>query len=123
MKLAAVNKFVCVAAVLLLCACGESNPLIGTWKIGVQGIPAMAQDMMKAAGLDSTGVMIFTETEMVTKQGGQEQREKIQYRKNSENSWSISTDGMQWQEVKVVDKNTLSMAGPMGMSLELKRDK
>ncbi|MBQ9536950.1 MAG: hypothetical protein IJU79_04070 [Desulfovibrionaceae bacterium] len=122
-----VMKFVCIAFLsLILFACGDSNPLIGSWKTAVDSNHSELKQLGNLINALSDNIsFIFTEKELIVKQGGREDHDQIQYRKNSDKSWSITTDGGKvWNEVIFVDNDTIELArGVMGLNLRLKRMK
>lgn len=76
---------------------------------------------MKMFGLDKDSrIMVFSRDSMSIKEGTSEKQFPVKYRKNSENSWSVGREtngGTNWEEIKIIDKATLHMPGPMGMTI------
>jgi hypothetical protein len=125
MKFSTVLNLTCVVTLFLLCACGDSNPLIGKWQGEVKSGDALVNEAMKGQMGNSERSLTFTGSEMIIATGSVEKREKVTYKKNSENSWSISNDnGKTWVQFELKDSDTLVQdLGMMGMKLILKRVK
>jgi hypothetical protein len=115
----------CLVFVLcLLVACGESNPLLGTWKTAIHSDHAQLQQLGNLVNsFTEDFTCTFTEKELIIKNGGNERHETILYRKNSDTSWSTSTDGgTTWNEVLLIDANTVQLAGGVfGLNIRLRR--
>ena len=127
MKFPMLRYLVCLSALLLLCACGDSNPLIGKWKADVSvssGNADVDAMMKKMSGGSMEGHMTFTSSEMVAVRGSNEQRTKVSYRKDSDKSWSVSADGgKSWERFDVKDNDTIEQNAGAGIKLVLKRVK
>lgn len=66
----------------------------------------------------------FTKDSMITKQGGRSSVDKVRYKKISDTVWAVALDDReQWQEISIVDKDTLKMDVGMGVGMNFKRVK
>jgi hypothetical protein len=104
---------------LFLYACGDTNPLIGKWGLVVNTGKTDIDAILKDTGaLEMT--MEFSKSEMIVTHGSTEQRVKVTYRKNEDNSWSVSPDGGKvWQKFIFKDENTfIQNAGIMNLTFK-----
>jgi hypothetical protein len=103
MKLSLIRYLACMILLVLLCACGGSNPFIGKWQ---------------APG---NTFVTFTKNEMTVTSPIFTQRKDILYKKEDQN-WLISTDnGKHWQQTEIRDKDTIALDLGMGVKITLKR--
>ena len=122
-----IAKLACLCFTILIVGCMESNPLIGKWQGNVSHSDGLVnmfmQEMTKATKMDRMEIE-FTKDSMITKQGGRSSVDKVRYKKVSENVWAVApVDKEQWQEISIVDKDTLKMDVGMGVGMSLKRVK
>ena len=106
---------------------GGKNPLIGTWKMQNPIQDSMMNKNMAEFGLSADDLMgnqtvTFTSSEAITRNGSNEQRQKVKYRQDSGNIWSVSPDGKNWEGFIIVDRDTLKQELG-GMTITLKRVK
>jgi len=108
-------------------ACGEANPLVGTWNLQLPQVGNAGLKMGLGAGLGNLlsveKTMTFTRSEVITKIGPVEERQEVKYRHDGRNTWSFSSDGQHWTSLKVMDKDTLEMDAGAGLTFTLKRVK
>lgn len=115
-----------------LAACGNSNPYIGTWEgaieiqnpmlhLGLAFANALSGKRSESNTMPVT--ILFTEKEFVVFNGSAEERTPIMYRKDDIGYAFSNNNGKIWQRATFKDKNTMQIADPQGVVINLKRIK
>jgi hypothetical protein len=116
------KSLVCIFAFFLLFACGDSNPLLGKWASQIE-VEIENSDTFQIPG-DLTPITIFTRSERILELGPNQFREKVKYRKNSDDTWAITHDGgKSWTTYKVLDQDNIVLNTDMGKMIPMKRVK
>lgn len=120
------KKLLLAMVCCLLIACGDSNPLIGTWKGSVDVGNDMIKQGLGALGVSTEMQVQFTDKEIISTHGGRESRQAIRYRIEKDKVYITEDTGKTeksetWTLVPMKDKNTIEFPIMAGMSATLTR--
>jgi hypothetical protein len=115
-------KSLALFAFFLLFACGDSNPLLGKWASQIE-VEIENNDTFKIPG-DLTPITIFTRSERILELGPNQFREKVKYRKDSDDIWATTHDGgTSWVTYKILDRDNIILNTDLGKTIAMKRVK
>lgn len=101
-----------VLAVLSLTACGESNPLIGEWRLDDKNVDSMVKSALNVAGAGSS-VIVFTADKMISG----DQAKPVSYDVAGDRVVVTAKGESDGQVYQIVDNRYFDIQLPLGMTL------